>query len=144
MSVPKADVGSGEDTVETILLVDDEQVMRTSIGEMLRRSGYEVVAAGDGDSALSALAESIPIDLVIADYRMPGMDGIQLMRRIKEMHPSLPVVMMTGQGDLESYLHAVGLGVSRYLGKPFGLRDLLRTVQEAVAGGLSRRTLHQL
>ena len=111
---------------------------------MLKRSEYAVLTAADGEEALSVLRQKANIDLVIADYKMPGMDGLQLVRRIKEKAPDMPVVIMTGHGDLESYLCATGLGVVRYIGKPVGLRELQRTVRDAVAEGLCERTLRQV
>lgn len=128
----------------TILLVDDEAAVRTLVGAMLERSGYDVLAVGDGGAAMTVLQERDDIDLVIADYRMPGMDGLGLVRRIKERTPDLPVVMLTGYGDLESYLCATGLGVVRYVGKPVGMRELQRTVRDAVAEGVCARTLKQV
>jgi CheY-like chemotaxis protein len=119
--------------VDTILLVDDDPSIRKIVGDMLERSGYGVVRAADGGQALAALEERNDIVLVIADHRMPGMDGLMLTRRIKEQLPDLPVVIMTGYGDLESYLCATGLGVVRYISKPVGLRDLQQTVQAALA-----------
>ncbi len=127
--------------MHTILLVDDELVVRRTVGDMLERSGYSVLTAEDGSSAIAALQECDDIDLVIADYLMPGMDGLSLVRRIKERTPDLPVVIMTGHGDLESYLCATGLGVVRYIGKPVGLRELQRTVRDVVADGLCEKTL---
>jgi CheY-like chemotaxis protein len=112
--------------MRSILLVDDDPAVRKIVGEMLERSGYGVITAADGQSALAALRERAAVDLVIADYRMPGMDGLSLVRRIKEKMPDLPVVILTGHGDLESYLCATGL-VVRYIGKPIGMRELLRT-----------------
>jgi DNA-binding NtrC family response regulator len=128
----------------TILLVDDEPAVRTLVGVMLERSGYGVLGAGDACAAMAMLQERTDIDLVITDYLMPGMDGLALVRRIKERTPDLPVVIMTGHGDLESYLCATNLGVVRYVGKPIGLRELQRTVRDAVAEGLCARTFTQV
>ncbi|MHB8844746.1 MAG: response regulator [Nitrospirota bacterium] len=128
----------------TILLVDDEASARTLVSAMLERSGYDVLAVADGSAAITALQERGDIDLVIADYRMPGMDGLGLIRRIKERTPDLPVVMMTGYGDLESYLCAAGLGVVRYVGKPIGMRQLQQTVRDAMAEGVRPRPLKQV
>jgi len=133
-----------EEPRHTSLLVDDDQSIRKSVGDMLARSGYEVVSAGDGESALAALNEHGSIDVVIADYRLPGMDGIQLVRQLKEQLPALPAVIMTGHGDLECYLHAAGLGVIRYIGKPVGLRELQGAVRDAVAEGMCERTLRRI
>lgn len=130
--------------MHTILLVDDDPGVRKSVGDMLKRSGYGVITAADGEQALEALGPGRGVDLVIADNRMPGMDGLTLVRRIKERLPDLPTVIMTGYGDLESYLCASSLGVVRYIGKPFGLRQLRETVRDAVAEGLCRSTLRQV
>jgi DNA-binding NtrC family response regulator len=130
--------------METILLVDDDPDVRKSVGEMLTRSGYGVLSAEDGFAALAALREHGGVDLVIADHRMPGMDGLALAGRIKESSPDMPVVIMTGYGDLESYLCATSLGVVRYVSKPVGLRKLLGIVRDAVAEGLCGRTLKQV
>ncbi|MEK6745077.1 MAG: response regulator [Nitrospirota bacterium] len=130
--------------MDTILVVDDDPAVRGTVGDMLSRSDYGVIMAEDGQSALMVLQERADIDLVIVDYRMPGMDGLTLVRRIKEMRLAVPVMIMTGHGDLESYLCATDLGVVRYIGKPVGLRALLRTVREAVAEGLSTRMLEQV
>jgi len=132
-----------EQTKDTILLVDDDADIRKTVGEMPDRSGHRVLTSVDGSSALQVLRGGIVIDLVIADCQMPGMDGLLLVRRIRETMPNMLVVILTGYGDLESYLCAASLGVIRYFGKPIRLRELLQTVQEAVAGGLCGMTLNQ-
>ena len=128
-----------EQTKDTVLLVDDDAEIRKTVSDMLTRSGYSVLTAVDGGSALQVLKGGIVIDLVIADYQMPEMDGLTLVRRIKEKMPDMPVVILTGHGNLESYLCATGLGVIRYIGKPIGMRELLKTVRDAVADGLCHK-----
>lgn len=118
----------------TIMLVDDDPMVRGSLGEMLERAGYAVLSPPEGGAALEALQGSPVVDLVIADYRMPGMDGLSFIRRLKETKPHLPVIVLTGHGDLESYQCATGLDVVRYLSKPVGWRELQRAVREAVHG----------
>lgn len=130
--------------MQTVLLVDDDPAVRMIVGEMLERSGYGVVAAADGAAALTTLQAQNDIKLVIADHRMPGIDGLTLTRRIKERSPDLPVVIMTGYGDLESYLCATGLGVVRYIAKPIGLRELWQVVLDAVEGGVRGRAFKQV
>lgn len=130
--------------MQTILLVDDDPAVRKSVGDMLERSGYGVITAADGHAALAALHERAAVDLVITDYLMPGMDGLALVRRIKERTPDLPVVIMTGHGDLESYLCATGLGVASYIGKPVGLRELRQTVHKVMAEGLCGKMPYQV
>lgn len=130
--------------MQTVLLVDDDACIRKSVGDMLARSGYEVKTAADGATALTVLQDSPTVDLVIVDYRMPGMDGIALVRRIREMHAQLPVVIMTGHGDLESYLCATSLGVARYIGKPVGLRELQRALRAVAAERTCDRTMRRI
>ena len=121
--------------MSTILLVDDDPSVRKVVGDMLERSAHRVVAAADGAQALTALLARKDIELVVSDHCMPGMDGLTLTRRIKELRPDLPVVIMTGYCDLESYLCAIGLGVVRYISKPVGMRDLQMVVQAAMSSG---------
>ncbi len=123
----------------TILLVDDDELLLKSVGDMLEASGYAVLRTTDGSRALGLL-KAAAVDLVIADKQMPGMDGLALARQIKERSPDLPVVIMTGYGDLESYLCATGLGVVRYIGKPVGMRELRQIVNAAVSEGPRAQT----
>ncbi len=124
----------------TILLVDDDAGVLSSVGEILRRSGYDILEAPDGNTALAALQRNNSVDLVITDRRMPGMDGLTLARRIKEQAPGLPVVIMTGYSDLESYQCAAGLGVVRHIEKPAGLYEFLQAVSDGLVEGLSTGT----
>ena len=130
--------------MSTILLVDDDPSVRKIVGDMLERSGHRVAAAADGAIALTTLQARKDVELVISDHCMPGMDGLTLTRRIKELRPDLPVVIMTGYCDLQSYLCAIGLGVVRYISKPVGLRELLQTVRDAVEDGVCERPLKQV
>ncbi len=118
----------------TILLIDDDADVRTCIGEMLARSGYTVISHGDGGSALELLRGRRRVDLIITDYSMPGMNGAELLRRIKEMGFVTPVVYMTGVGGLDDYLNVRDLGIVRYVRKPVRAREFLKIVQDAVRG----------
>jgi len=129
--------------MDTILVVDDDPAVRRTVGEMLSRADYGVLTAEDGRTALEMLQKRPDIDLVIVDYRMPGMDGLALVRRIKEMRLAVPVMIMTGHGDLESYLCATNLGVVRYVDKPVGMRALLQTVRESLAEGPGAGTIRK-
>lgn len=111
-----------------ILVVDDEADMRLALTNVLSRSGHRVSEAPEGDSALAFLSSERP-DLMLLDMRLPGMDGIQILKRVKELHPELPVVMVTGYGSVDSAIEVMRLGASHYLAKPFSNKELVESVE---------------
>ncbi len=118
--------------MKTLLLVDDELENLKSLGEILNRFGYEVITKPDALSGLSVIREGIPVDLVITDFRMPGMDGLEFLLQLKKMMPALPVVMLTGYGAVETYLKSVSLGAFEYVNKPIKAKELIRIVKTAI------------
>lgn len=119
-----------------ILLVDDDKSVRVTLGQALESSGYQVVAAVDGDHALERFRSDV-FDLVLLDMKMPGMDGIEVLRHVKSDRPTQPVIMITGFGSVETAVEALKLGAVDYIQKPFG-PDELRSIVERV---LSREEL---
>jgi DNA-binding NtrC family response regulator len=119
---------------KTILVVDDEQEILDAIAESLAGSGFRVITMTNGRSALSAVKEGEPVDLVIADYRMRGMDGLELLARLKEVTPAMPVIILSGNVSVECYLKSLNLGAFEYVTKPFELEDLERIVKAALKG----------
>lgn len=107
-----------------ILVVDDEANARTALAELLRDEGYAVETAADGFKALPKLVEFSP-DLVLTDLKMPGMDGIELMRRILQEEPERVVVVMTAYGAVDSAVAAMRAGAADYLTKPVNMEELL-------------------
>lgn len=114
-----------------ILIVDDEEIVITSCRRILAGEGYQVDAATSGAAALELIAAA-PFDLVILDLMMPKMDGMEVLRRVKQSHPAMRVVMVTGLAQNESARRAMELGAFAYLPKPFDPDEL---------GGLVRRAL---
>jgi DNA-binding NtrC family response regulator len=110
-----------------ILVVDDEVNARTALHELLRDEGYSVETAADGFKALGKLADFAP-DLVLTDLKMPGMDGIQLLRKLRETDPELPVIMMTAFGEVETAVNAMRDGARDYLSKPVNVSELSMVV----------------
>ncbi len=119
-----------------ILIVDDEGNARTALAELLRDEGYTVETAADGFKALPKLEEFAP-DLVLTDLRMPGMDGLELMRKARTLDPETVVVLMTAHGAVDSALAAMRQGAADYLAKPINLEELVIVLQRE----LERRQL---
>jgi len=106
-----------------VLMVDDEEQFRSTTSKILTRRGYATTIAGSGEEALDILNKS-PQDVVILDVKMPGMNGHQTLAEIKKIDPDVPVIMLTGHGDLDSAKESLKHGASDYLNKPCEI-DLL-------------------
>ena len=106
-----------------ILLVDDEQDFVEMLSMRLEEAGEKVTAAFDGQQCLEKLADH-DIDVVILDIKMPGMDGIQTLRKIKIMHPLTEVILLTGHGTTETAVEGMKLGAYDYLMKPADFEEL--------------------
>ena len=107
----------------TVLIVDDEQTLARSAKAFLADHGYEAEVAGTGEQALQLLGSLQP-DVVFADVRLPGMSGLDLLKRIREFDPVIPVVIMTAYGSIEGAVEAVKLGAFDYVKKPVDLEEL--------------------
>jgi CheY-like chemotaxis protein len=121
-----------------ILIIDDEPDMRLAVRNVLKLRGYEIAEAGDGPAALALARESRP-DLVLLDMRLPGMDGIEVLAGLKKIDDSVPVVMITGYGHIQSAVDVMKLGASEYLQKPFENAQLVETVKRFVQSAPPRR-----
>ena len=120
------------DTNGRILVVDDEANARAALVELLREEGYSVEGAADGFKALGKLAEFAP-DLVLTDLKMPGMDGIELLKKIHEHDRDTVVVMMTAFGAVETAVAAMRAGASDYMTKPVNVAELSLVVSREIA-----------
>jgi len=120
---------------QTILVVDDEDLVRRSLARILRRHGVEVIEAADGPSALRVVAERSDIELALVDLVMPGMDGEEVLASLRALQPPLDVVVMSGWAREERAKACVQAGAAGFLAKPFAVDDLQRVLK---ASGFSR------
>lgn len=120
-----------------ILVVDDEEDLCRLFTERLRLEGFQVTTARSAREAL-ALLEQEPRDLIVLDLDMPGMDGLESLRRIRERAWGVKVVVLTAYGTAQRVREVMALGVREFIGKPFDLDRLLRIVAEEVGGRLLR------
>ena len=115
-----------------ILIVDDEKNYPMIIGEILSEEGYATITASSGMEALDSLNNNI-VDLVLTDVKMPGMDGIQLLEKIKELNPDIPVIIMTAHGSVEKAVDAMHKGAYTFILKPFENQALLAHITKALS-----------
>src|ERR1700733_7891042 len=112
------------------LVADDEQNLRRVLAAMLRRDGHEVVQAANGQEAIERLAD---VDVVITDLRMPGADGMEVLRTASKNHPHVPVIMITAYGSVGQAVEAIKAGAFDYIEKPFE-QDSIRVIVDKAIG----------
>ena len=123
---------------ETILVVDDEHLIRWSVEQVLRRDGYGVVQAGTGADAIRQ-AQLEPPDLVLLDIQLPDADGLEILERLRAADPDLPVIMITAHGGVESAVRAMKLGAHDYVIKPVNFEELTLAIRKALETRSLRR-----
>jgi two-component system, NtrC family, response regulator AtoC len=123
-----------------ILVVDDEKLIRWSVGERLQRDGYEVLSAESGEQALEIITATPP-DVMLLDVKLPGIDGVVTLQRALSIHPDLAVLMMSAHSTVNVAVEAMKHGAIDFLVKPFPLTDLDAAVERALA---TARTRHQI
>jgi len=124
-----------------IWVIDDDQSIRWVLDKALSKAGYKVCAFADASEPELLLRQTRP-DALLTDIRMPGIDGLELLRRIQERHPNLPVIVMTAHSDLDSAVASLHGGAFEYLPKPFDLDEVVQVVQRACQtyGGSETKT----
>ena len=127
---------------QKILVVDDEHLIRWSLEQNLKKQGYEVVTAASGEDALKLLKDDVP-DLMLLDIQLPGIDGLAVLERVKEMEEEIIVIMVTALGVLETAVKAMRMGAYDYINKPFNLDELAIVIKKALeTGELKREVAH--
>jgi len=127
----------------TVLIVDDEHSLRWSLAEGLREDGYEVFEAGNGSECFETLSKC-PVDVVLLDLKLPGEDGLTILKRIKSEYPDVTVVMMTAYGRFEDAVKATKIGCYNYIGKPFELDHMRLVIKNALANTSLRKEVEYL
>ena len=115
-----------------ILIIDDEASLRQTFTRILRQAGHQVTTAADGEEAFKRLVGDA-YDLAFLDIRLPGMDGMAVLKQIHQHYPNLPVILFTGHASLQSAVEAIRLGATDYLTKPIAPEALLARTQKALA-----------
>jgi len=118
--------------MNTILVVDDQKTVCYSLQRFLESEGYNVFTAVSGEEALKIVNDKIPA-LVIMDVRMPEMDGLEVLEKIKKSHPKIQVIMMTAFSTTEKAIHAMKLGAYDYITKPFDLDEIRLIIKKALS-----------
>src|SRR3954466_7081847 len=126
----------------TVLVVDDEQLIRWSLAERLKADGLHIVEAGTAHDALERFAPDI--DLVLLDYRLPDGDGLHVLKKIKGTQPDVPIILLTAFSSVETAVEAMKQGAYHYANKPFNLDELSLVVQKALETTRLRREVKQL
>ena len=114
-----------------ILVVDDEKAIRSALKDILSFEGFEVEEAVDGVEAIKKIKEN-EYDCILCDIKMPKMDGVEVLEAVKKIKPEIPMVMISGHGDLETAVNTMRLGAFDYISKPPDLNRLLNTVRNAL------------
>ncbi|MFL5760133.1 MAG: response regulator [Thermomicrobiales bacterium] len=115
------------DAMPSVLIVDDEEIVREVVAKYLRQDGFDVEVAADGPAALKSFASTRP-DLVLLDLMLPGIDGLEVCRRIRTQS-NVPVIMVTAKGDEVDTIIGLGVGADDYVSKPFSPRELVARVK---------------
>ena len=120
------------ETKGRVLIADDEEAARKSLGQILTEDGYEVILAADGEDALRLVAEESP-DVLLTDLRMPAMDGHELLKRVRQSYADVAVIIMTAHGTIRSAVQALQEGAEHYLTKPIDVEELEHLLKQAMA-----------
>ncbi len=115
----------------SILIVDDDEVMRETLSDVLKRGEYEVYSVGSGGETLSVIRKNI-IDLILLDMRLPDGDGLELLKKIKEFDTEILVIIMTAYSDIQTAVSAMKSGAYHYINKPFDLEELKLLIEKGL------------
>lgn len=115
----------------SILVVEDEDNLRTILSDILRNAGYEIKTASNGEEAITLLKKH-QFDLTFLDIQMPQVNGIQVLKYIRQYSPATKAIMLTGYADLKHAMEAKEFGAMDFIGKPYKLEEIMSTVERAL------------
>ena len=127
----------------TILIVDDEKTIRWSLGEGLRKAGFEILEAASGEEGLQVFVDKTP-DCVLLDMRPPGIDGIEVLRRMRKDNPDVPVIVMTAYGEVDKAVESMKLGAYDFITKPFMIEKMKVAIEHALETSRLRTQVRNL
>jgi DNA-binding NtrC family response regulator len=131
----------GEENIK-LLIVDDEIHFLNAISERLRLKGFDVTSAENGEAAMdSAMKESF--DVAVVDLHMPGMNGQELLKALKERHRFMQVLILTGQGTMTTAMECMRMGAATYIEKPYNFEQLVEAIREAYTSKMIKKFEHQ-
>ena len=131
------------ENIPKILIVDDEKYICGALSTLVKGEGFKPLVAHDGESGLRLVRSESP-DMMLVDIKMPGMDGMEVMRQAKDVDPDLPVVVITAYAEIHGAVKAIKAGAHDYLAKPFDNQDVIRVVHRALAERDLKRKLKEL
>ncbi|MFH1984262.1 MAG: sigma-54 dependent transcriptional regulator [Pseudomonadota bacterium] len=120
--------------MDTITIIDDDDQLRKSFDKLLTSEGYRIKSAASGEAGIALIAEELP-DLVVLDMRLPGINGFETFKRIHELDPKLPVIIMTAFGTTQTAIEATKLGAFDYIIKPFDIPEMLQIIKKGLEAG---------
>jgi len=126
-----------------VLIIDDHDSMREGLELLLRKRGHRTLSAGSGKGGLEALAENGGVDLVITDLKMSRVDGMEVLRRVKELHPGTDVLLITGYGTIEGAVEAMKLGAVDFITKPFSSEEFAMKIERILQARTERERLQK-
>jgi DNA-binding NtrC family response regulator len=134
------DVMSSQNKIK-LLMVDDEIKFLESISKRLELKNFDVTTASNGEEAIAS-AEKGLFDVAVVDFQMPGMDGTQVLKALKDKHKYLEIIMLTGHATVDSAVACTKLGAFKYLEKPYAFEKLVETITEAFEARLKKKFEH--
>ena len=124
-----------------LLIVDDEVKFLKSISSRLELQDFDVTSASNGEAAI-ACAENGFFDVAVVDFRMPGIDGVQVLKKLKDRHKYLEIIILTGHATIDSAVESTKLGAFQYIEKPYAFDKLVETIKDAYEARLKRKFAH--